>query len=191
MKTWTPLAAITVLSLTFAGCSTPTRVEEEKDPRTTNIFELYSLLGGRVDIGPNSPHLWEGEDDAIFIFSGGLLDCFDTYPSEKLFWTVFEPPEPETGMVNVRAEGSVIAEATCELVGHDSILFRYPSTGETIAASVRSSNGCWHLDKALPSEETLRMGIVDGDEIPDYVSLPELMPKATFRELFCDVRPIG
>jgi len=183
------LLILALLAGVLLSCNSPTdNVEEEKDPRISKLYQLFSLPGGLVTLGTDSPHLWEGEDEADFTFYGGFLNCLNTSTSEKISWHLFEPPEPETGMVYIRASGSVTIEATCELVGQNSILFRYPSTGEEITANVREGpNACWYLDKVLPSEGTLRTGIVDGDEIPDYVSLPEPMPVGTFRELFCDV----
>lgn len=185
------LLLLVLLFSVLLSCKSPlgNEKEEEKDPRTSIRFDLYSLPGGLVSQGNDSPRLWEGEDGARFVVHGGFLDCFAPPTAfEKLFWTLYEPPDPETSMVYVRANGSVTVRATCELTGQDGIVFKYPDTGETVASRAwEDSGGCWHLDKRLPSEEALRLGTGEGDEIPSYVVFPDPLPIGTFRDGWCDV----
>jgi hypothetical protein len=188
VKSLNVLAAIAITSLAAMGCSSPTDngEDQDRDPRTTSLFALYSLPGGLVSVGTDSPYLWEGQDGARFYISGGILQCVSFPNANAIFnWWVFEPDlmqERTSGKKSAVGDGL----PTCELVGADSLRFRFPQTGEVLTGRVWEDQGCWSLTIRLPSEKTIRGWVTtQGSDIPAYVSLPDPMPIATFRHSFC------
>ena len=81
------------------------------------------------------------------IFCAGALGCL-TPPNvfSRLSWSLDEPD-----LMQIRARGTKTLQATCELVGADSLRIRYQSTGEVLTGRVWDSEGSWNLTIPLPN----------------------------------------